>query len=80
MNNASSQQLELALIGEVAAARRRLNVIEREWVKPATTPEQLANARQALYISWQYLRRLQQTTIELDAALACRRDGVQFCL
>ena len=79
MSDASWQQVELALIGEVAAARRRLNVIEREWVKPAKTPEQLANAREALYISWQYLRRLQQTTIEIENMLACQHDGVQFC-
>jgi hypothetical protein len=69
----TTDEIRLAFIVEVAAARRRINNVERLWAKGATTPDQLAEAREAAYLSWAMLRKLQTATIELDAAIRRRQ-------
>ena len=73
MSKPTTDELRLAFIVEVAAARRRINTVERLWAKGATTPDQLADARDAAYLSMAMLRKLQTATIELDAAIRRRQ-------
>jgi hypothetical protein len=73
MSKPTTDELRLAFIVEVAAARRRINTVDRLWAKGATTPDQLADARDAAYLSMAMLRKLQTATIELDAAIRRRQ-------
>jgi len=68
----TTEDLRLAFMVEVAAARRRINTVDRLWAKGATTPAQLADAREAAYLSMAMLRKLGAATIELDAAIRHR--------
>ncbi len=77
MSKPTTDELRLAFMVEVAAARRRINTVDRLWAKGATTPDQLADARDAVYLSWAMLRKLQTATIKLDAAIQCRKLGIQ---
>ena len=52
--------LLLAFIGEVGAARRRLQAIDRKWARVARTPEELEEARCAVMLSMGMLRRLKE--------------------
>jgi hypothetical protein len=74
----TKEDIRLAFIAEIGAARRRLQAIDKQWCRSATTEEELRDAREVLYISWLYLRKLQTATIELNAALACRKQGVPY--
>ena len=73
MSKPTTDELRLAFMVEVAAARRRINTVDRLWAKGATTPAQLADAREAAYLSMAMLRKLQTATIELDAAIRRRQ-------
>lgn len=54
------EDILLAFIGEVGAARRRLQAIDAKWVRTARTPEELENARCAVMLSMGMLRRLKE--------------------
>lgn len=63
---ADKEDLQLAFIAEVAAAHRRLETIRRHWLKPAKTPQEFANARQALYLSQSMIQRLSDARRALE--------------
>lgn len=66
MKEPTKEDLQLAFIAEVAAAHRRLDAIRRHWLKPAKTPQEFANARQALYLSQSMIQRLSDARRALE--------------
>ena len=60
MSKPTREELLLHFGAEVAATRRRLNVIDKQWARTAQTPEQLEEARCAVMLSMAMLRRLKR--------------------
>ena len=60
MSKPTTEELLLHFGAEVAATRRRLNTIDKQWARTAQTPEQLEEARCAVMLSMAMLRRLKE--------------------
>jgi hypothetical protein len=60
MSTPTRDELLLHFGAEVAATRRRLNVIDKQWARTAKTPAELEEARCAVMLNMAMLRRLKR--------------------